>query len=105
MPTLYSANVFPEEGKTLTQNEQLSAVSFYSYAPGETYEIYVVSDYKDINSLSKLGSPVKTGVSDYAGYHTIKLDSEIELSAGSRFAVVVKQTAMNGTTKIFVEMP
>jgi len=102
---LYSANVFPEAGSALQENESLKAVSFYNYSPGMPYEIYIVTNYQNANSLKNLGSPVKTGVSVYAGYLTVNLDNAIELASGTRFAVVVKTTAKNGNAKVFVEMP
>lgn len=102
---LYAANVFPENGKSLEENEKLKAVSFYNYAPGTAYEIYVVKNYTDKNSLKNLGSPVKTGVSEYAGYCTVNLDKAIDLQKGTRFAVVVKYTSYGDNTQIFIETP
>ena len=75
--SLYTANVFPESGRALQENEKLKAVSFYNYAPGMSYEIYIVTDYQNADSLTKLGSSVKSGVSEYAGYLTVDLDKEI----------------------------
>lgn len=103
--SLYSANVFPEAGNTLQEKELLKAVSFYNYSPGMPYEIYIVTNYQDADSLKKLGSPIKTGVTEYAGYLTVNLDNPIELASGTRFAVVVKCTAKSGHVKVFVEMP
>lgn len=103
--SLYTANVFPEAGSTLQEKELLKAVSFYNYAPGMPYEVYIVTNYQDENSLKKLGSPVKTGISEYAGYITIDLDKAVELASGTRFAVVVKCSASSGSASIFVELP
>lgn len=103
--SLYTANVFPESGSTLQSKELLKAVSFYNYAPGMSYEVYIVTNYQGKDSLKKLGSPVKTGVSEYAGYMTIDLDKPVELSVGTRFAVVVKTDANSDTASIFVELP
>ena len=102
---VYTANVFPENGKALEESEKLKAVSFYNYAPGTSYEIYVVQNYVDRNSLKNLGSPAKTGVSEYSGYCTIDLDTAINLQKGTRFAVVVKYTSAANNTQIFVEAP
>lgn len=102
---VYAANVFPETGNTLEASEKLKAVSFYNYAPGTAYEIYIVNNYTDKSSLKNLGSPVKTGVSEYAGYCTIDLDKTVDLQKGTRFAVIVKYTSSEGNTQIFVEAP
>ncbi len=101
----YISNVFPESGSALTENETLEAVSFYNYSPGTAYEVYVVEDYENKNSLKSLGDPVKTGVLEYAGYFTVELNEEIELEEGTRFAVVVKYIPTTGNTTIFVEVP
>ena len=99
------ANVFPEKGSALTEDESLEAVSFYNYAPGTAYEVYVVTDYANKMSLKNLGEPVKTGVLEYAGYFTVELEESILLEAGTRFAVVVKYIPTTGNTTVFVEVP
>lgn len=92
----YGANVFPDESTKLTSDEKLQAVSFYTNDKGVAYEVYVVTDYKSQNSLKKLGSPVATGVMEYAGYHTVNLENSINIKAGTRFAIVVKLSHKNG---------
>ncbi|MGI6070700.1 MAG: lectin like domain-containing protein [Blautia sp.] len=87
---VYQANVFPEGNGKLAADEELSAVSFYTYDAGYHYEIYLVKDFKDKTSFGKLGSPVASGTMEYAGYHTVELETPVLLEAGSRFAVVVK---------------
>ena len=103
--SLYTANVFPEAGSALREKEQLKAVSFYNYAPGMSYEIYIVTNYQNSDSLKTIGSPVKSGVAEHAGYLTVKLDEVIDLAVGTRFAVVIKTTAKSGAATIFVELP
>jgi len=104
--TGYAANVFPQSGSALTEDETLEAVSFYTYAPGYGYEIYVVTDYQDKSSLKTLGDPVQSGVTDYAGYFTIPLDAPIVLEAGTRFAVVVKYVSNSKSdVQVFYETP
>jgi len=81
--TAWFANVF-----TATSNEQLSAVSFYTWAFHSQYEIYV---YKDSalgpNSDRYIGP---TGTIPVTGYHTIRLSTKVPLTAGHTFTVVVK---------------
>lgn len=101
----YAANVYPQQGSTLSETEKLKAVSFYNYAPGTEYEIYIVTNYSDTNSLKSLGSPVKTGISEYAGYYTVNMDEAITLAKGTRFAVVIKYKVASDTVKLFVEAP
>lgn len=103
--TTYAANVFPENGKTLTQDEDLKAVSFYTYHKNTSYDVYIVTDYKDKASLSKLWSSSASGTIKNAGYHTIKLKTPINLKAGTRFAVVVKLDTPNETSYVYCEYP
>ncbi len=103
--TTYAANVFPPSGSALPQNELLRAVSFYTYSKNTSYEVYVVEDYQNSASLQQKGDPVAAGVIRDMGYHTVKLDSEIELQAGTRFAVIVKLTVSSGSSCVYIEFP
>lgn len=101
---MYQANVFPKKGSVTSTSQDLQAVSFYTYDAGYRYEIYVVKNYKDKNSLKNLGAPVKSGTMEYAGYHTVELDNSLKISAGTRFAVVVKLMS-DGNTQGYFEAP
>ena len=101
----YVGNVFPEKGAALQENETLEAVSFYNYSPGTAYEVYVVTDYQNSASLRQLQDPVQSGVMEYAGYFTVKLDTPVQLMAGTRFAVVIKYVSNSSDNRIFVELP
>ena len=101
---VYQANVFPKSGSVTSVSQDLQAVSFYTYDAGYRYEVYVVRNYKDKNSLKKLGTPVKTGTMEYAGYHTVTLNDSVKISAGTRFAVVVKLIG-DGNTLAYFEAP
>lgn len=92
--TIWSTNVFPEQGYTLSSDEKLSAASFYTYDKGTSYELYVVKDYTGEESLSQSRELVSSGVIEYPGYHTIPF-KEIPLKAGTRFAIVVKMSLPN----------
>lgn len=101
----YFSNVFPENGSALDEDEILEAVSFYCNSPGTSYEVYVVEDYQDPSDLKHLSEPAASGVQDYAGYFTVDLDEGVLLNAGTRFAVIVKQTPATGNTTIYLELP
>ena len=102
---IYVSNVFPEQGRTLMQNEELRAVSLYTYNKRTPYEIYIVTDYKDPDSFSDLSSPVATGEINGMGYHTVELEQPITLSEGTRFAVVIKCTATDNDPAVYMEEP
>lgn len=105
--TTYSANVFPENSKTLPDDQILRAVSFYTVAQNMSYEIYVVENYQDSSSLTLSSAPIKLGVLSDMGYHTIDLDNDIALDKGTRFAIVIKLSMSDTSQKanIFIEAP
>ena len=80
----YFANVF-----TATRNESLSAAGFYAVGVNTEYEVYVVSEFSGVESLSG-GKKVAEGVLSNEGYYTIDFNEEIGVTEGTRFAVVVK---------------
>lgn len=84
--TAWFANIF-----TATSNQNLKAVSFYTASPNSPYEIYI---YTNVTSGPRTGtlSGTKTGTIPNAGYNTILLDSQISLTSGQKFSVVVKLT-------------
>ncbi len=99
--TAYFANVFTAgtpsaplrktaAGKTAT-NESLRAVSFYTGAAASEYAIRVYrgGSAGDPTSGTLVSGP-QSGTIDAPGYHTIALDATPTLSAGERFAVVVR---------------
>ena len=45
------------------------------------------------------------GTIEYPGYHTVQLDEPVELKAGHRFAVVIKQITNGETPRVYVEYP
>lgn len=102
---VYMANVFPRLGEGLAQDESLKAVSFYTADKGMAYEIYVIPEFTTDNFFGSLGVCRASGVMEYAGYHTVKLDSAIDLKAGNRFAVIVKLSSSNGKVETYLEAP
>lgn len=86
------ANVFTAE-----KDEVLTAVSAITVDTNSTVEveIYKLADGAD---LSNAGEAVSTATAwpTYGGYHTIALDTPVELKAGERFAVVETITGARG---------
>ncbi|GEM_PF-7007874 len=103
--SIYMSNVFPEQGSTLKTDEELRAVSLYTYNKKTPYEIYVIPDYKNADSFSDLSTPAATGEINSIGYHTIELEQPIPLAKGTRFAVVVKIYATDVSSAIYFEDP
>jgi C1A family cysteine protease len=91
--SVQEANVFKANGK-----EVLKAVSIYTNANyGYTIDIYKnLTDSSDPLSGEKQSGATKSGTQLYEGYHTIKLGSNVSLSAGDTFSVVVTLENKNG---------
>lgn len=79
----YFANVY-QAG----EDEELAAVSFYATDVDTTYQVYVVPEFEDEDSLNdrKL---VAEGSFEQAGYYTVRLDEAVKLKDNQKFAVVV----------------
>lgn len=80
----YFANVY-----TADKDEELAAVSFYATDKNTEFEVYVVKDFEDMDSL-KNREFVVAGSMKYAGYYTVDFPEPIELEDNKKFAVVVK---------------
>jgi C1A family cysteine protease len=82
--TGWFANVF-----TAAANDTLTAVSFFTTSSDATYEVSV---YTGVTSGPTTGSFAgsQSGARSFPGYHTIALDSSVDLSAGQKFSIVVK---------------
>lgn len=86
------ANIFKAQGK-----EILKAVSFYTYA---NYN-YTVDIYKNLTDNNKPDSGTKvsgasvSGTQDFEGYHTVSLNSNVELEPEDTFSVIVILSANN----------
>ncbi|QZY55697.1 lectin like domain-containing protein [Crassaminicella profunda] len=97
--TAWFSNVF--EAKNY--KEKLMAVSFYTTKEDSTYEIWIATDFNNINSL-KDKRKIKKGSIETMGYHTIPLD-DIELKPNTKFAVIVKLTTKGSKDPIAIESP
>lgn len=80
----YFANVY-----SATENEQLEAAGFYATGKDTSYEVYVVNNFSGTQDFRKM-KMVAEGRLTNAGYYTIDFDEGIALSAGEKYAVVVK---------------
>lgn len=95
--TAWFANVY-EAG----QDELLKAVSFYATGPDSRYTVYVAADVGDDSDFLKR-QMVAQGELENAGYYTIRLDEQIPLLGGERFAVIVKMITPGSIHPIAIE--
>ncbi len=102
--TFFAANVFPADSSKLSADEELSAVSFYTYSENTAYEIFAIPDYKSTESLSSERISLKSGIIEKTGYYTIDFDPVL-LKAGTRFAIIVKLSVEDGDCRFYAESP
>lgn len=96
--TAWFSNVFEaNQGNS----EVLKAVSFYTNMPNSSYEIYVNTTFTNYSkpNLTKIGQ----GVMENPGYHTVKLDKEINLNKNYKFSVAIKITSPGSIWPIALE--
>jgi hypothetical protein len=82
--TAWFANVF-----TAQDAESIGAAAFYAATPNAPYSISVYTGVQDVPTSGSLAGTT-TGTILTAGYHTIPLATPVSVTAGSRFAVVVR---------------
>ena len=81
--SIFGANVFTAEA-----DEVLEAISFYATGKNSEYELFVVTDFTDEESLNNR-IPVASGKLKNAGYYTIDFGQDIQISKGQEFAVIL----------------
>ena len=97
---VYGANVFKANG-----DEALKEIAFFNDNNDATYKYQIFLKPKSNNPSS--GTPVyssyKTAKIKYCGYNTIKLENEVQLRKGMRFAVVIKVINKEDRAEISVD--
>ncbi|MFH0879182.1 MAG: lectin like domain-containing protein [Lentisphaerota bacterium] len=96
---LWAANVF-----TATSADPIQAVSFYANSLNTAYEIYLYAGVTANQPRSGVLAASQSGVCDYPGYRTIKLNTPAPVASGQKFSVVVKLTTPNYNYPQAVEM-
>jgi len=79
----------------------VSAVSFYTPVPGSSYEVRVAGRVVDVAAAA----PVGAGVVALGGYHTVRLETPVEVANGEVFVVAVKLTSPGWGEPIPLEAP
>jgi C1A family cysteine protease len=80
---IYGANIY-----TTSQEEELTAASFYATGKDSQYELYVVRNFEDEDSFQNM-IPVASGKLNNAGYYTVDFNQGILLDAGEQYAIVL----------------
>ncbi|MCR5345149.1 MAG: cell surface protein [Lachnospiraceae bacterium] len=96
---IYAANVF-----TSTHDEYLSAVGFYTTGKDTLYEIYIVTPFTDPDSLSEATAMLAaSGKKEKKGYYTVKLNKNVQIKAGTKFAIMIRLETPGSTRPLAVE--
>lgn len=96
------ANVFTNQENAY---QQVSAVSFYTYADGQSYDIDI---YRNLGTGGPEDGEWVTrcstaGIAEHSGYHTITLKEPIAVASGERFSAVVTFHPVGGTAYALIE--
>ena len=86
---------------TCAGSGDVTAVSFYTPAPGTAYEVRVAGSVADIASAPAVAS----GTVAVGGYHTLSLEQPAAVTAGRVFVVAVRVTTLGGARPVPVERP
>ncbi len=95
--TIYMANVYTAKSK-----ENLKAISFYTTDKNSFYDMYVVSDFKNVESLKDWQYMGSGWIAD-SGYYTVDVEKAISFAAGSSFAVVIRLKTENASYPAAIE--
>ena len=98
--TGWCANIF-----TVKSNEVLKAISFYTTGLNCNYVINVYNKTGSSPINQAAPSLTQSGTIPNAGYHTVPLNSGVQLNAGQKFSVVLKLTNSKYNYPIAVESP
>ncbi len=103
--TAWFANVFSSQGFDDAQAEVLSAVAFYTTGVNASYALEVWGGGEAGNLKSGELKAQQSGNIAIPGYHTIYLETPVNLPVGSSFAVVVRMTTPGYIYPVAIERP
>ena len=95
--SVYGANVF-----TAKKSEDISAVGFYTTGKDTAYEVSVVPEFTDKESLDSR-ILLEEGTFTYAGYHTVTLNQPMTVKEGQKFAIVIRLSTPNAKRPLAIE--
>lgn len=95
--SLYAANVYTAAGQ-----ETIKAAGFYATGKETSYEIYVVKDFQNVDSLANRVLAASGKVSN-AGYYTIDLEKGFNVEPGEKYAIVLHITTPGSERPMAIE--
>lgn len=80
---IHAANIYEAQA-----DEKIESAGFYALGKNTTYQLYVVTDYRNTASLASRVEVARGTLAD-AGYYTITFDHAYSVKEGEKFAIVV----------------
>lgn len=80
---IHAANIYEAQA-----DEKIESAGFYALGKNTTYQLYVVTDYRNTASLASRVEVARGTFAD-AGYYTIPFDHAYSVKEGEKFAIVV----------------
>ena len=80
---IHAANIYEAQA-----DEKIESAGFYALGKNTTYQLYVVTDYRNTASLASRVEVARGTLAD-AGYYTIPFDHAYSVKEGEKFAIVV----------------
>lgn len=100
--TIYGANIFRSK-----DYEKLTSVSFNTVNMNTQYKIEIYTDIPESSADPTSGvlasSATVSGTEQYRGFHTVDLRTEVSLSPGERYAVVITLSVGEGKANLPLE--
>ena len=98
-PEAWFANVFTAES-----DADVCAASFYATDPDTWYDIYLVKDFSDADSLNSR-QLLQSGYLPDKGYFTVPFDQPEIVDAGESFAIIVHIRTRDSVHPVAIEYP
>jgi len=95
--SIFGANVYTAES-----DEILEAISFYATGKASEYELFVVPNFTDMESLNER-IPVASGKLSNAGYYTIDFKQDIMVDEGQKYAIILHMITPDAVHPLAIE--
>ena len=95
--SLYAANVYTAEGR-----ESIKAAGFYATGKETSYELYIVKNFENEDSLKNRVLAASGKVSN-AGYYTINFEKAFDVEPGEKYAIVLYITTPGSERPMAIE--
>ena len=96
---IHAANIY--EAK---EDEQIESAGFYALGNNTSYQLYMVTDYRNTASLASRVEVARGELED-AGYYTIPFDRPYSVKEGDKFAIVVVLSTPGMDHPMAIEYP